>query len=272
LGKLKQVQRDLVTRYESKYIIPRSLVSEVREFIRPFCVADPHAHGIPPEYTITTLQLDAPDLALHYAKEREAIRRFKLRVRTYGEIGSAPVFVEVKAKLESTIVKTRVAVPFKTWSKELVLGVALPSCFRNERQEVDFLQFKRLTWELGAVPVLLVRYVRESYVGAVDRYARVTFDHKLQYQMTDSWTDFGRSGLWRGMDSTEAQGFGLDYSGVVLELKTLSHLPLWVIHLIERFQLSKCGNCKYATALWREGLFRGYPETNEEANEALARV
>ncbi len=271
-GKRKQVSRDLVTRYEAKYIIPRALVAEVRAFIRPFCVADPHAFGTPPEYTITTLQLDTPDYALHYAKEREAIRRFKLRVRTYGEIGSAPLFVEVKAKLEDTIVKTRVAIPFRMWSRELVFGVRLPDVFKNERQEVDFLQFKRLVWELGAAPVLLVRYVRESYVGTVDRYARVTFDRKLQYQMTDSWTDFGRSGLWRGMDSAEAQGFGLTYSGVVLEVKTLSHTPVWVMDMVERFQLRKSGNCKYSTALWREGLFRGYPETNEEAAESLALI
>lgn len=271
-GKRKQVPRDLVTRYEAKYIIPRSLIPEIRAFIRPFCAPDPHASGTPPEYTITTLQLDTPDYALHYAKEREAIRRFKLRVRTYGEIGSAAVFAEVKAKLEQTIVKTRVAIPFKAWSKELVFGVRLPDVFKNKRQEIDFLQFKRLAWELGAKPVLLVRYVRESYTGAVDRYARVTFDRKLQYQMTDSWTDFGRSGLWRGMDSAEAQGFGLGYSGVVLEVKTLSHMPVWVIDLVERFQLRKVGNCKYSTALWREGFFQGYPETNEETADALVRI
>ena len=271
-GNKKQLQRDLVTRYEAKYIIPTSLVQKVREFIKPFCVPDPYTHGSPPEYTITTLQLDSPDYALHYAKEREALRRFKLRVRTYGEIGSAPVFAEVKAKLENTIVKTRVAIPFKTWGKELVFGVRLPDCFKSERHEIDFLQFKRLVWELGAQPVALVRYIRESYVGSVDRYARVTFDRKLQYQMTESWTDFGRGGMWRGMDSTEAQGFGLPYSGVVLEVKTLSYTPVWVMDLVERFQLRKSGNCKYSTALWREGLFRKYPATNEETAETLAQV
>ena len=271
-GGQRQAQRDLVTRYESKYIIPRSLIPEIRAFIEPFCMPDPYGHGTPPEYTITTLQLDDPHYSLHEAKVREAFTRFKLRVRTYGEIGSSPVFAEVKAKLEQTIVKSRAAIPFKAWSKELVFGLNVPSCFKNERAEVDFLQFKRLVWELGARPVLLVRYVRESYVGIVDRYARVTFDHKLRYQMTDSWTDFGRSGEWRKMDSAEAQGFGLAYSGVVLEVKTLSHMPLWVVDLVERFQLKKCGNCKYSTALWREGIFRGYPETNEEAADTLAQV
>ena len=271
-GVQKQAQRDLVTRYEAKYIIPRSLIPAIREFIHPFCMADPHGRGSPPEYVITTLQLDDPDYSLHYAKEREALHRFKLRVRTYGEIGSAPIFAEVKAKLEQTIVKTRVAIPHALWSKELVFGVKVPSCFKSVRQEVDFLQFKRLVWELGARPVLLVRYTRESYVGKIDRYARVTFDHKLQYQMSESWTDFGRSGVWHKMDSTEAQGFGLSYSGVVLEVKTLSHMPVWVLDMVERFQLKKTGNCKYSTALWREGRFRGYPETNEEAADALAQV
>lgn len=271
-GGQRQAQRDLVTRYESKYIIPRSLIPQIRKFIEPFCMPDPYGHGAIPEYTITTLQLDDPYYSLHEAKVREALTRFKLRVRTYGAIGSAPVFAEVKAKLEQTIVKSRAAIPFNLWSKELLFDVKVPPCFKSVRQEVDFLQFKRLVWELGARPVLLVRYRRESYVGVVDQYARVTFDHKLEYQMTNSWTDFGRSGEWRKMDSTEAQGFGLSYSGVVLEVKTLSHTPVWVMDLVQRFQLRKSGNCKYSTALWREGLFRGCPETNDEAAEALAQL
>ena len=268
----KQARRDLVARYESKYLVPPALVPEVRKFIAPFCVPDPYARGFPPEYVITTLQLDDAAYSLHYAKEHEALNRFKLRVRTYGEIGSAPVFTEIKSKREATIHKCRVAIPFAEWSPELLAGARLPRCFRSQRQEIDFLQFKRLVREMDARPVLLVRYVRESHVGKIDRYARVTFDRKLQYQMTRSWTDFGRSGKWRGMDSTEAQGFGLPFSAVVLEVKTLSHAPLWVMDLVERFQLKKCGNCKYSTALWREGVFRRRPAMGEAAAEELAQA
>lgn len=267
---MRQSGHDLVTRYEAKYIIPRELVAGIRAFIGPFCSPDPHAAGTPPEYTITTLHLDDPYYSLHRAKEREAARRFKLRVRTYGAIGSSPVFAEVKAKLDDVIVKARSEIPFPQWSPELVLGVRLPACFKTQHQELDFLQFRRLVWELGARPVVLVRYLRESYVGKVDWYARVTFDRRLEYQVTDSWTDFGRSGLWRCMDSTEAQGFGLPYSGVVLEVKTLSDMPVWVMDMAERFQLQRCGNCKFSTAIWREGLFRGHPATNAATAEALA--
>lgn len=269
-GISRELKRDLVTRYEAKYIIPRERVAEIRTFIRPFCRPDPYTHGDPPEYTITTLQLDTPDNALHNAKVDEALDRFKLRARTYGEIGTTPIFAEVKAKLEDTIIKSRVVIPFEMWSKELIFGVQLPRCFKNERQEIDFLQFKRLVWELGARPEVVVRYIRESYVGTSDRYARVTFDRKLQYQVTKSWTDFGRHGVWRGMDSAEAQGFGLPYSGVVLEVKALSYMPVWIMDMVQRFQLHRSGNCKFSTAIWREGCFRKYPATNEETEEALA--
>lgn len=268
----RQAKRDLVTRYEAKYVIPREYVAPMREFIRPFCKPDPHTHGNPPEYTITTLQMDDPYYSLHNAKEVEAVNRFKLRVRTYGEIGSAPMFAEVKAKLEDTIVKTRVAIPAAHWNEELLFGLRLPHFLKSDRQMNDFLQFKRLTWELAAEPKALVRYIRESYVGTVDRYARVTFDRKLQYQITDSWTDFGRSGIWRGMDSAEAQGFGLPYSGVILELKALSYMPVWVMDMVEQFQLRKNGNCKYSTAIWRDSFFRRYPDPHDATEMALAMI
>ena len=262
-------QSDTVSRYESKYVIPRSLVGPIRDFIRPFCEPEPHTRGTPPEYVITTLQLETPNYALHFAKENEMDARFKLRVRTYGEIGSAPVFAEIKAKYERTIVKARACVPFEAWTEALVYGTRVPRVFRNVRQEIDFLTFRRVVWETGARPETLVRYTRESYIGTVDDYVRVTFDRRLQDQRTDSWTDFGRGGVWRGMDSTTAQGFGLPYSGVVLEIKTYNTVPAWTIELVKRFDLSRSGNCKYSTAVWREGAFTGYPPTNAAQSQIL---
>ncbi len=262
-------QSDTVSRYESKYIIPQALVGPIRDFVRPFVKPDPNTHGDPPEYVITTLQLETTGYALHYAKEDEMDARFKLRVRTYGDIGSAPVFAEIKAKFEQTIVKARACVPFAEWSEALVFGTRVPRIFRNEKQEIDFLKFRRVVWQTGAHPETLVRYTRESYIGTVDDYVRITFDRRLQYQRTDSWTDFGRSGVWRGMDSTTAQGFGLPYSGVVLEIKTYNTVPTWVVELVKRFNLDKVGNCKYSTAVWREGAFMGYPSTNQAQQQML---
>jgi hypothetical protein len=57
-----------------------------------------------------------------------------------------------------------------------------------------------------------------------------------------------------------------------MEVKTLAHTPTWVQDLVERFELRKSGNCKYSTAIWREGAFRGYPNMNNFSEEILTSI
>lgn len=246
-------------RHEAKYIVKASQLPAIRHFIRPFCEPDPHGRGDPPEYDITTIQLDAPNLALHHAKFDEAVNRFKLRVRTYGKPGSSPVFLEVKRKIRGTIVKSRTSIPFEAWGEDLMFNTKLNLTFKSEKEELGFLDFVRLTREIGARPVVLIRYTRESYFSVNDRYARVSFDRKLMYQPTRDWNNWGEGRRWYSMDSALAQNKQYNFSGVVMELKTLSDTPQWMIHLVEHFGLARTGNCKYCTAVWEESLFTGTP-------------
>jgi hypothetical protein len=79
------------------------------------------------------------------------------------------------------------------------------------------------------------------------------------YQPADSWDAWGKSDRWRPMDSPLAQNKQNRFSGIVLELKTLSSAPRWMIDLVMEFNLVRTGNCKYATAVGQESLFRGGP-------------
>lgn len=253
-------QYDLqLDRQEAKYIIPPALVPDIREFIRPFCEPDPHSNGEPPAYTVVTLQLDTPDLALHYAKENEALNRFKLRVRTYGEPGTNAVFMEIKRKIRGTVVKSRTMVAFEEWNERLLFDPVVRLRFRSSKEEHGFLEFRRLVQETGARPVVLVRYERESYFGRIDHYARVSFDRRLAYQPTRSWDSWGRGGRWFPMDSSVALHKQQPFSGLVLELKTLNEVPHWMVDLVVTFALERTGNCKYSNALWLESLFCGAP-------------
>jgi len=253
----------VLDRHEAKYIIPKALVPRIREYIRPFCEPDPHGEGDPPEYVITTLQLDTPNLALHHAKENDALNRFKLRARTYGDpVGSGPVFLETKRKFRGTIMKSRASIPFDKWGKQLfgndiIKGIT----FKSSKEAEGFYQFIRLTKEIGAIPAALIRYRRESYFGKMERYARVTFDSKLEYQPATSWDSWGRDGKWLTMDTSLIQNQEYNFSGVVLEIKTVSDAPLWMVNLVMEFDLVRIGHCKYSNALWAESLFRGTPET-----------
>ena len=101
---------DITTiRYEAKYIIRPDLVPRIRDFLRFFCIPDPHGRGQFPEYSITTLQLDAPNLALHHAKEEESLIRFKLRARRY-DAAPAKTFMEIKQKHGAVVGKRRARV------------------------------------------------------------------------------------------------------------------------------------------------------------------
>jgi SPX domain protein involved in polyphosphate accumulation len=260
--------RDL-QRYEAKYIIPTWLASRIREYIMPLCEPDPYGSGDPPTYVVTTLQLDSPNLALHYAKLWDFINRFKLRVRTYGDpVGQFPVFLEVKSKYRNMIVKLRSKIPFDRWGKdlfgdEIIKGIS----FRTRREAENFYEFVRLTKEIGARPIMLIRYNRESYFGKMDSYSRITFDRRLQYQQTYSWDSWGRDGRWRNLDNpmmqTRRHDKEVGFSGVVLEMKALSDVPQWMINLTTEFDLIRVGHCKYSNAMWAESIFRATPWTPE---------
>jgi hypothetical protein len=114
---------------------------------------------------------------------------------------------------------------------------------------------------------MLIRYIRESYFGKNDNYSRVTFDRRLQYQQTYSWDGWGQNGRWRSLDKTVDQTRRHDheynFSGVVVELKTLSDVPRWMRNLVQDLNLNRQGHCKFSNAIWAESMFRNTPWTPE---------
>lgn len=253
-------------RYEAKYVIHPSLVAPIREFIRPFTVPDRNAVGDPPEYVVTTLQLDSPDLVLHHARDHEALNRFKLRVRTYGTDGQCPVFMEIKRKIKGVISKSRAVLPAALWNADVCLRPARMLPFKKQEEQANYLEFVRLVRAIDARPAVRIRYRRQSYLGVNDSYARVTFDRCLCYQPADTWDVLNEGGRWWSMDSATA--VNRTFSGVILELKTLSDAPRWMVDLTQQFDLVRVGFCKYSTAMRLESLFAGAEYT--EASEASA--
>ena len=236
---------------------------------RPFCEPDPNCFDNPPTYVNTTLQLDSPGLGLHYAKQWDFVDRFKLRVRTYGDpVGEFPVFMEVKGKDRNTILKQRCQIPFAQWGEHLFRNEIIKDIqFKTAKEADNFYQFIRLAKQIGARPVMLIRYRRESYFGKIDSYSRVTFDTELQYQQTYSWNSWGADGGWRALDNpmmqTRRHDRELHFWGVVLELKALHDVPRWMLDVVTKLDLWRQGHCKYSNAIWAESMFRATPWTPE---------
>ena len=256
-----------IDRYEYKYMVAPEQVPEIRRFIRSFVRDDSYASGEVPEYLVTTLQLDALNGALHYAKERKARARFKLRIRTYGTDGEAPYFLEIKRKVNTMILKSRATLQPEDFSRANLLHPTQLIPFGSRSETLNYLEFVRLVREIGARPFVFVRYIRESYKGASERYARVTIDRHIRYRPArGSWEFPLQAKRWYSMDTQTA--LRREYPGHVLELKAEAEFPEWMAELVERFDLVNAGFCKYSAAMRLESLFRGaaYSDASENCS------
>ncbi len=246
-------------RFEAKYIIPRQLVEPIRNFIRPYCVMDKHCEASGGRYYINTLQLDSPSLSLHNAKEWEASHRFKLRVRTYGKsTGNAPVFLEIKRKYFERVIKSRACIPYSEWRPGIFDKHVDALGFKTVKERESFREFVRLMNEIDARPRVYILYSREAYTGIFDHYARITFDSQLSYQPVSNMYNWGGDGRFISMDSGLVRN--RRESSLVLEIKCTEQVPTWMIELVQEFNLVRCGNCKYSTAIWMESCLTGKGE------------
>jgi hypothetical protein len=273
-GPSRKGAKDLIIeRFEQKFILHPRLLAPTREFIRPFCIPDPNGRGEIPEYVVTTLQLDTPLMDLALAKERKCFARFKLRIRTYGLTAQpgGPIFLEVKRKVGQVIIKSRAKMKREQYHEKIVTHPETAPMLKNPKDNAVLLEFCRIANEISARPKMLIRYIRESYFGANDDYARVTYDRRVSYRPTREWILPGEEIAdwkhWRPMDQQIA--FRRPYAGYIFELKSMRDTPTWMLECIERFNLLNTGFCKYATAWRLESLFRGFQYTLEGTNATI---
>jgi hypothetical protein len=238
----------LIERREYKYLIDEATAAGVRQALAPFCKLDPYAERqVAQRYTIDSLYFDTPTFALFGANEVELLDRFKLRVRHYPQYPEGPVFFETKRRVNDVISKARGRVPRDTWVELLAHpGPHLPDVVRpRDRAAVE--RFLALVHTYHAAPVTLVRYEREPWVSVVDDYARVTFDRHVRSQRVQSLSLSADPRGWRAQDHAVLQKSAA--SMTILELKFTTAVPVWMVHIVKRFDLSRRAFSKYATSV-----------------------
>src|SRR6185369_4472668 len=189
-------------RYEWKYAVPEDRSEEIRRFIRPYVALDPHAaHAPDARYTIYNLYLDTPNLDLYNACVRDAVDRYKLRIRWYDAAAKGPFFFEVKRKIRDVIVKDRARVTLDDF-KALLRGETMSI---TEAPSLDHLTgFRARTSLIGAVPAMLTRYTREPYESVFGEYARITLDRAMCWQPAQGYELPGNPRAWTYTDAAWA--------------------------------------------------------------------
>jgi hypothetical protein len=231
-------------RFEHKYIVPQDVASRISDFVQCYLDLDEYGATLPGRsYPVHSLYLDSPDLKLYQSTINGEKNRYKLRLRFYENRPEAPVYFEIKRRMNNTISKQRGGV--KREAVDWLLAGHLPEpshlVSKEPKQLLALQRFCQLTSELGAKPRTHVAYYREAWLSQHDNSVRVTLDRQVR-------TEFEPGIQLTTKMSHPVLVFG---NAVILELKFTNRFPGWFKELVRAFGLMQCGAAKYVDGLTR---------------------
>jgi hypothetical protein len=232
------VDRIQLQRLELKYIIRDELALQVREFVRCYLDIDEYGASRPNlSYPVHSLYLDSDDLILYWNTINGNKNRYKLRLRFYENRPEAPVYFEIKRRMNDAILKQRGGV--RREAVDWILAGHLPEpahLLSSDPKHLAALQrFSQLMNQHRCKPKAHVAYLREAWISPHQNSVRVTMDRevycdpeptaRLSTELINPVQVFGRL--------------------VVLELKFTGRYPDWFRELVRVFSLTQCSAAKY---------------------------
>lgn len=226
-------------RFELKYIVKEEIALAVRNFVSSFLEIDEFGATRPNlSYSVHSLYLDSDELALYWHTINGNKNRYKLRLRFYENRPNAPVYFEIKRRMNEAILKQRGAV--RREAVDRILAGHLPEAsylVSNDPKHLVALQrFSQLMIELHARPKAHVAYLREAWLSPHNNAVRVTMDREVK-------VDPEPTARLTAEMKNPILPFG---SNVVLELKFTGRFPDWFKEMVRVFGLRQCSAAKYA--------------------------
>jgi hypothetical protein len=226
-------------RYEMKYVVPERVALQVRDYVRAYLELDEFGATLADySYPVHSLYLDSDDLHIYRTTINGDKNRFKLRLRYYEDRADAPVFFEIKRRMNSIIMKQRGGVRREAVDDLLAGHFPDPSCLisKDPKQFNALQNFCTLMLRIGAKPKAHIGYMREAWISPQDNSVRVTLDRDVQCHPEPT----ARLSTEPG---TPVSTFG---TNVILELKFTNRYPNWFGDLVRTFGAMQSGAAKYA--------------------------
>lgn len=228
-------------RYELKYIITHQQYESMVKAIAPFMEADMQG-GEFGRYTITSLYYDTVDYKAYWDKLEGHRFRRKVRVRVYGDEPVTPqtlCFVEIKQRINKTLQKKRVILPYQEAVALCGAGQAITTDSAVDQAVIDEIRYLYYTLQLQ--PACIVSYQRLAFNGIeYDPGLRVTFDSQLK----------GRSHNLSLLTADQGESqFFVPPGWYILEVKVNYRIPYWLTELINDHHCTLRRISKYCVAL-----------------------
>lgn len=233
-------------RLELKYQISEETAVCVRDYISSYLELDEFGATRPDySYPVHSLYLDSPTLATFRHTINGNKNRFKLRIRFYDHRPGAPVYFEIKRRMNSAILKQRGAV--RREAVDRLLGGQLPEpseiASSNPKHLTGLQTFLMRITELQAGPIAHVAYLREAWMSPRDNSVRVTMDRQVRFE-PDPTTR---------LCTAMTDPIHVFENRVILELKFTGRFPDWWKELVRVFHLTQSSAAKYADGIVKYG-------------------
>jgi hypothetical protein len=225
-------------KYEFKYIVPVTLMDQLREAIRPFVELDPYAAVMEDkQYTVRSVYFDTSKFDYYFEKIDGYKIRKKIRIRGYNEkTGHDMVFMEIKRKMKEPIEKDRELMTFEVM-KRLMAGEG--STAYGEAYDDHGVngagKFLFHVYRNNLKPVVLVIYEREAFHDRFKKDVRLTIDKNLRSISYPCLDD---------LFSEEKAIPGLQ-GKFIFEVKFIDHFPGWLRPITARLGMIRTSASKY---------------------------
>ena len=218
-------------RVEQKYVLTEDeyhkLFSEIKQYIEK----DKYYQS-----TICNIYFDNESDDLIVKSMEKPIYKEKVRIRSYNTPNiNDHVFLELKGKYKGVVFKRRVSVKLGELYKYIKTGEIPDTSNKQIMNEIDYIIKK-----YNLKPKIYLAYDRLSFYDKNDINFRITFDSNLRSRNNNLKLELGDGGKLYNTDKF-----------YIMELKSLTAIPLWFIRILSRLKIypksfSKYGNiyCK----------------------------
>ena len=241
-------------RKETKYVLEEHQIAAFKQALSDYMRLDDY--GVT---RIDSLYFDTPDQLLIQRSLEKPSYKEKLRIRSYGDaIPDSAVFVEIKKKYKGIVYKRRVRMS-RAAAEAYFLGLtyeeaqqvfplskdhdALSKTNIQIAREID--AFRRRYEHIQ--PAMVISCKREAWKELSPESdaneVRITFDEDISYVDV-----LGKPFNYDFILSHEGEWFALDQGKAVMEIKCGGAYPLWLVKMLDEFEIYPQSFSKYGRA------------------------
>lgn len=215
--------KQIFKRWELKYILSLEQYEKLVSLMEEHMIMDKYK-----KHKISNIYFDTADYKIIRTSIEKPLYKEKLRIRKYND--NTSVFIELKKKFNGIVYKRRIEVEDDVLNKN-IYNLKEKNQINNE---INY--FLKQHDEIDARVYL--SYERIAYYGRLDKEFRMTFDFNIKYR--------GESISFLEDVNQDKEVLSNEY--VLLEVKTASGLPSWLLEFFSKNQIYKTSFSKYGTA------------------------